>query len=181
MDTFFDIKAQKRSRVTKLGAQKQHRVVLRLVPPSASKQSEIMCARDKCGVFHNIGKAISGSTEYTYTCMCGHDIQQSTNQLRKVANPVYGQLNRGKFPCPRSRLRIWFRETGLAVPSLVSLLILYTNAESGAYLRYSSRIPERRPYISTSTTHHRVSPEFIGSRNCVPVAFTAESPLAQGQ
>ena len=65
--------------------------------------------------------------------MCGHDIQQSTNQLRKVANSVYGQLNRGKFPCPRSRLRIWFRETSLAVPSLVSLLILYTNAESGAY------------------------------------------------
>ena len=94
--------------------------------------------------------------------MCGHDIQQSTNQLRKVANPVYGQLNRGKFPCPRSRLRIWFRETDLAVPSLVSLLILYTNAESGAW--YSSRIPGRRPCIFTSTTHHRVSPEFIGSR-----------------
>ena len=64
MDTFFYIEAQKRSRVTILGAQTQHRVVLRLVPPSASKQSEIMCARDKCGVFHNIGKAISGSTEY---------------------------------------------------------------------------------------------------------------------
>ena len=63
MDTCFDIEAQKRSRVTKLGAQTQHRVVLRLVPPSASKQSEIMCARDKCVVFHNIGKAISGSTE----------------------------------------------------------------------------------------------------------------------
>ena len=52
-----------------------------------------------------------------------------------------------KFPCPRSRLRIWFRETGLAVPSLVSLLILYTNTDSGAYSRYSSRIPRRRPYI----------------------------------
>ena len=64
MDTFFYIEAQKRSRVTKLGAQTQHRVVLRLVPPSASKQSEIMCARDKCVVFHNIGKAISGSTVY---------------------------------------------------------------------------------------------------------------------
>ena len=25
---------------------------------------------------------------------------------------------------------------------------------------------------------HRVSPEFIGSRNCVPMAFTAESPPA---
>ena len=27
------------------------------------------------------------------------------------------------FPCPRSRLRIWFRETSSAVPSRVSLLI----------------------------------------------------------
>ena len=85
--------------------------------------------------------------------MCGHHIQQSTNQLRKVANPVHGQLKRKKIPCPRSRLRIWFRETGLAVPSLVSLLILYTNAESGAYSRYSSRVPRRRLYIFASTTH----------------------------
>ena len=100
--------------------------------------------------------------------------------LRKVANHVYDQLIRETFPCPRSRLRIWFRETGLTVPSLVSLLILYTNAESGAYSRYSSRIPRRRPYIFASNTHHRVSPEFIGSRNCVPIAFTAEIPLAQG-
>ena len=28
---------------------------------------------------------------------------------------------------------------------------------------------------------HRVSPEFIGSRNCVPMAFTNESPPARGQ
>ena len=28
---------------------------------------------------------------------------------------------------------------------------------------------------------HRVSPAFIESRNCVPTAFTAESPSAQGQ
>ena len=63
VDTFFYIEAQERPRVTKLGAQTQHRVVLRLVPISASKQSEIMCARDKCLVFHNIGKAISGSTK----------------------------------------------------------------------------------------------------------------------
>ena len=63
VDTFFDIEAQKRSRVTKPGAQTQHRVVLWFVPPSASKQSEIMCARDKCVVFHNIGKGISGSTD----------------------------------------------------------------------------------------------------------------------
>ena len=95
---------------------------------------------------------------------------------RKVANPVHGQLNREKFPCPRSRLKIWFRKTGLAVPSRVSLLLLYTNAESGANSRDSSQCPQRCLYIFT-TIHHRVSHDFIGSRNCVPMAFTAESPL----
>ena len=47
------------------------------------------------------------------------------DQPCKVANPARGQLNREDeyFPCSRSRLRIWSRETGSAVPSLVSLLI----------------------------------------------------------
>ena len=112
--------------------------------------------------------------------MCSHHKQLSTNQPCELANPVRGQLNRGKFPCSRLRLRIWFRETDLAVPSRVSLLILHIQAESGAYSRDCSRCPRRCPYIFT-TTHHRVSPGFIGIRNCVPIAFTAESPLAQGQ
>ena len=113
--------------------------------------------------------------------MCGHHIiQRSTNQPGELANPVHGQLNRENFSCPRARLRIWFRETDLAVPSRVSLLILHTQAESGAYSRDCSRCPRRRPYIFT-TTHHRVSPGFIGSSNCLPIAFTAESPLAQDQ
>ena len=49
------------------------------------------------------------------------------------ANPARGQLNRKIFmffPCPRSRLRIWSRETGSAVPSRVSSLILRTQAKS---------------------------------------------------
>ena len=59
---------------------------------------------------------------------------------------------------------------------------LNTQAESGAYLRDSSRVPRRRPFIYETAIRHRVSPEFIGSRNnCVPMAFTAESPPAQGQ
>ena len=95
---------------------------------------------------------------------------------RKVANPVHDQLNREKSPCPRSRLKSWFRETGLAVSSRVSLLILYTNAESDAYSRDSSQYPQRCPYIFT-TIHHRISHDFIESPNCVPMAFTAESPL----
>ena len=64
----------------------------------------------------------------------------------------------------------------MAVPSHVSLLILYTNTESGAYSRDSSQCPQRCPYIFT-IIHHRVSHDFIGSHNCVPTAFTAESPL----
>ena len=47
------------------------------------------------------------------------------DQPGKVASPARGQLNREDeyFPCPRSRLRIWSRETGSAVLSRVSLLI----------------------------------------------------------
>ena len=44
-------------------------------------------------------------------------------------------------------LRIWSRETSSAVPSRVSLLILHTQAESGAYSRDFSRFPRRRPFI----------------------------------
>ena len=85
------------------------------------------------------------------------------------------------FPCPYSHLRISSRETtGSVVPSRVNLLILYTQAEFGAYSRDSSSFPRRRPFIYTAN-HHRVSLELIRWRNCVPMAFTAESPPVQGQ
>ena len=59
---------------------------------------------------------------------------------------------------------------------------LRAQAESGAYLRDSSRVPPAAAiYPFITATRHRVSPEFIGSRNGVPMAFTAESPPAQGQ
>ena len=63
LDTFYDFEPQKRSRVSKLGAQTQHRVIQRFLPPYMSKQSEITCARDKGVVFHNIGQALPGSTD----------------------------------------------------------------------------------------------------------------------
>ena len=62
----------------------------------------------------------------------GNTYSKRMDQPGKVVNPTRGQLNReneyfpqGKliFPCPRSRLRIWSRETGSAVPSRASLLI----------------------------------------------------------
>ena len=40
--------------------------------------------------------------------------------------------------------------------------------------------PEFRGGVHYETAiRHRVSPEFIGSRNCVPMAFTVESPPAR--
>ena len=56
---------------------------------------------------------------------------------------------------------------------------LHTQAESGAYLRDSSAAASI--YLFKTAIRHWVSPEFIGSRNCVSMAFTAESPPAQGQ
>ena len=54
------------------------------------------------------------------------------DQPGKVANPACGPLKDNKCspPCLRWRLRNWSRETGSAVPSCVSPLILHTQAES---------------------------------------------------
>ena len=59
MDFFIYFELQKRSRVTELGAQTQHRVIQWFLPPFSSKQSEIRYARDESVVFSNIGQAIS--------------------------------------------------------------------------------------------------------------------------
>ena len=61
---------------------------------------------------------------------------QSMDQSGMVADPVRGQLNQDFFPpCHHSRLRIWSRETGSAVPSRVSPLMFHTQTESGADAR----------------------------------------------
>ena len=106
-------------------------------------------------------------------------ITYSKDQPGKVANPGSGQLNRENV-C--SRLRIWCRETGSAVPSRVSLLISI-RSRLNLVLTYGIP-PEFRDGVHLfilTAIRHRVSPEFIGSRNCVPMAFTTESPPAQGQ
>ena len=57
--------------------------------------------------------------------MYGHTYSKSMDQTGKAANLSLGRLNREKliFFCPRSRLRIWSRETGSAFTPRVSLLI----------------------------------------------------------
>ena len=73
---FFYIEPQKRSRVTKLGTQMQHRVLQRILPPSRPPQSQIACASDIVMVFNNINQATSGST-VQYYC-----IPEATNTKR---------------------------------------------------------------------------------------------------
>ena len=119
--------------------------------------------------------------------MYGHTSSKSMDQPGKVANPARGQLNRKNeyfiFPCPRSRLRTWSRETSSAVvPSRVSLpisIILRVNLVLTCGIPPASSAAASI-YLFKTARRHRVSPEFIGSRNCVPMAFTAESPPAQG-
>ena len=91
-------------------------------------------------------------------CMYGDTYSKSMDQPSKVANPTRGQLNRENkeyFPVRvRSCLRIWSRETGSAVSSVLRQPAhLHTQAESGAYLRDSSRVLRRRPFITSEASY----------------------------
>ena len=74
---------------------------------------------------------------------------KSMDQPGKVDNPARGQslTRKWKFPCPRSPLTIWLRETDSAVPSHVRLMFLHTQDESDDYVRDSTRVPRRHPFI----------------------------------
>ena len=85
------------------------------------------------------------------------------------------------FPSPRSRLRIWARETGSALLSRVSPLLFHTQAESDWLMALTHGIPPAFLddfHIRFTVNRHQASPEFIGSSSCVPMASTGESPPA---
>ena len=85
---------------------------------------------------------------YIYVGMYGHTYSKSMDQPGKVANPARGQLNReNNIP-----LSAFVPENLVSRDGFGSLVArqparLHTQAESGAYLRDSSRVPRRRPYI----------------------------------
>ena len=104
------------------------------------------------------------------------------DQPGKVVNPARGKLNRENdtslSPFAPENL---VSETGSALPSRVSLLISILRVN--LVLTYGIP-PEFRGGVHlliSTAKRNRVSPEFIGSYNCVPTTFTAESPPAQGQ
>ena len=64
-----------------------------------------------------------------------------------IANPARGQLNRENIPLsPYAPDNLVSRDR-FSSPVSCQPAHLHTQAESGAYLRYSSRVPRRRPFI----------------------------------
>ena len=70
------------------------------------------------------------------------------DQPGKVANPARGQLNReNEYSRPRACLKNLVSRDGFSRPVPRQPAHLHTQAESGAYLRDSSRVPRRRPFM----------------------------------
>ena len=119
---------------------------------------------------------------YFYMCMV-NTYSKGKDQPGKVINPAHGQLNNRENYFSLSSFapeNLVSRDAGSGSPVPRQPAHPHTQAESGAFgippvLRGGVHL-----FIYT-TIRHRVSSEFVGSRNYVPVAFTAESPPAQGQ
>ena len=103
----------------------------------------------------------------------------------KVTNPARDQLNRKNM---LSHVPVHASEFGLAIqvrPSRPALACSFSTLRLN--LVRTHRIPPSFRdgvivhFFIYTVNRHRVSPEFIRSRNYVPMAFTAESPPAQGQ
>ena len=125
-------------------------------------------------LIHNkITKALENTLKkikYIY----GEHFQHSIDQPVMVVNPARDQLNRENEYFP---VRVRAREFGLARQVRLSRP---ASACSFSTLRLNLLIVHTHG-IPPTINRHRVSPAFIRSRNCVPMAFTAESPLPQGQ
>ena len=129
------------------------------------------------------GSGVGSFGSFRVTCnrllygMYGHTYSKSMDQPGKAASPARGHLNRENEYSP---VRVRALEFGLA------RRVRQSRPASACSSPYSGLIwclltgflPSSAASIYSFITaiRHRVSPEFIGSRNCVPMAFTAKSP-----
>ena len=80
--------------------------------------------------------------------MYGHTYSKSMDQPGKVANPARGQLNRkNNISLSAFAPENLVSRNGFGSPVPRQPAHLHTRTESGAYLRDSSRVPRRRPFI----------------------------------
>ena len=87
-----------------------------------------------------------------YVCMYRHTYSNSVDQPGKVASPARGQLNGENEYSSISLSALLVPENlvsrdGFGSPVPRQPAHLHTQPESGAYLRDSSRVPRRRPFI----------------------------------
>ena len=81
-------------------------------------------------------------------CIYGHTYSKSMDQPGKVANPARGQLNReNQYFLSAFAPENLVPRDGFGSPVPCQPAHLHTLVESGAYLRDSSRVPRRRPFI----------------------------------
>ena len=81
-------------------------------------------------------------------CMYGHTYRKSMDQPGMAANPPRGQLNREKnISLSTFAPEYLVSRDGFGSPVPRHPAHLHVQTELGAYLRDSSRVPRRRPYI----------------------------------
>ena len=86
--------------------------------------------------------------------MYGHKYSYSMDQPDKVANPARGQLNREMdISLSAFAPENLVSRDGFGSPVPRQPAHLHTQSESGAYLRDSSRVLRRRPYIYFKPPH----------------------------
>ena len=119
-----------------------------------------------------------GSLLVSTACMYRQHFQQSMGQPGKVTNPARGKLNRGNehFAAPENFASL--DGFGRPVPRKPA----YSTHSSWIWFLLTVFLPlSGTASIYYTVNRHRVSPEFTGSRNCLPMTFTTESPPAQGK
>ena len=84
------------------------------------------------------------------------------DQRGKVANPARGKLNRENMSLSAFAPENLVSRDGFGSPAPRQPAHLHTHAESGAYLRDSSRVPGSTRYSSESSTYN----VFIQYTNC---------------
>ena len=86
--------------------------------------------------------------------MYDHTYSKSKDQPGKVANPARGQSNKENeyFPSAFAPENLVSRD-GFGNPVSRQPAHLHTQAESGAYLRDSSRVPRRRLFIYSKPSY----------------------------
>ena len=107
----------------------------------------------------------------TYVCMA-IAYRKTKHQPDKVANPARGQLNRNiKISLsPSAPENLVSRDGFGRPPSRFSPLTLHTQAESdwSIWCLLTGFLPLPTKKFTHTTNRHRISPEFIRSRNYVP-------------